>query len=278
MTPRHHAKILISGWSTHLLDIALPPDLLYLQLSLRNEAESMLFFFLHILSMAAIVQDAEQPTWAINHLLLTVDTPKVQLTLVQVHSSICLLGPMGRPSSRFDCDILLNIACLYRAFTISRCIRVNSDFYNAFTFGLFDIACEAVGTCVKRQLALYIIDMRILVPDPTLNEAPLSFLRQYYSEPTTPDFSDGDPSPNHLPFTSPLSPSISAATEPADASVHDSGYKSTDTMPSLCTVEDSSDEYYSDSSKEPNSDEEEALIAQGFVIEESDTDNSDLDL
>lgn len=51
-------------------------------------------------------------------------------------------------------------------------------------------------------------------------------------------------------------------------------------MPSLLTVEGSSDEYDSDSSAEvPDSDEEEeALIRQGFEVDESEDDVSDLDL
>ena len=50
-------------------------------------------------------------------------------------------------------------------------------------------------------------------------------------------------------------------------------------MPSLLTVEDSSDEdhhYFSDSSEDPESDpEEDAMIAEGFVVDEE---VSDLDL
>ncbi|KAI1784612.1 hypothetical protein LXA43DRAFT_1101163 [Ganoderma leucocontextum] len=180
----------------------------------------------------------------------------------------------------FDRDILLNVTCIYRAFTIGRRIRVNSDFYDGYTYGLLDLARGAVGRCVRHDLALYVIDMRVLVPDPALDEAPLSFLRHYYAEPATPDFPDNDLSPD-ITISAPPSPSINAATELAEASAHDSGYESFDTMPSLRTVADSSDDDddYSNSSEEPDSDsEEEALIAEGFVVDESDADDSDLDL
>ena len=49
-------------------------------------------------------------------------------------------------------------------------------------------------------------------------------------------------------------------------------------MPSLLTVEDSSDEdrYYADSSEDPEEDpEEDTLIAEGFVVDE---DGSDVDV
>ena len=76
----------------------------------------------------------------------------------------------------------------------------------------------------------------------------------------------------------PPSPSISAAEDLAHGSVHDSGYESNDSLPSLLTVEDSSDEdrYHSDSSEDPEEDsEEDALLAEGFVIDEE---VSDLDV
>ncbi|KAI1783391.1 hypothetical protein LXA43DRAFT_1102574 [Ganoderma leucocontextum] len=170
-------------------------------------------------------------------------------------------------------------ASIYRAFTIGRCLRVNSGFYDVFTHGLLELARGTIGRCVRRDLALYVIDVRVLVPDSALDEAPLSFLRCYYPERATADFSDDNPSPD-APSPSAPSPSISAAPDVAESSADDSGYDSADTMPSLRTIEDSSDEdYFSDSSEEPDSDlEEEALRAQGFVVEEGDSDMSDLDI
>lgn len=60
--------------------------------------------------------------------------------------------------------------------------------------------------------------------------------------------------------------------------MHDSSYESNDSLPSLLTVEDSSDEdrYHSDSSEDPEEDsEEDTLLAEGFVIDEE---VSDLDV
>ena len=78
------------------------------------------------------------------------------------------------------------------------------------------------------------------------------------------------------------SPSISAAADVPDAGTEDSGYESSDSLPSLLTIEDSSDEdhedrhYFSDSSEDPESDpEEDAMIAEGFVVDEE---VSDLDV
>ena len=65
----------------------------------------------------------------------------------------------------FERNLLINLVCMYRAFSIGpRYIRVNSDFYITFTHGFLEIARGAMGRCVKRDLALYIADMQVLVP------------------------------------------------------------------------------------------------------------------
>ena len=146
--------------------------------------------------------------------------------------------------------------------------------------------------------SLYVMDMSVLVPNvstgniygivtraanlscqqSTLEEASASLRTHLYPDPITPDLSDKDAVPKNM-VSSPPSPSITAATELTDASADDSGYESFNSMPSLLTVVDSSDEYNSDSSEEPSSDgEEEALMREGFVVDESENDVSDLDL
>lgn len=105
----------------------------------------------------------------------------------------------------------------------------------------------------------------------------MSFLGHDSPEPIIPNLPKDEAVLDIMP-SSP-SPSISAASEHADASAYDSGYKSFDSVPSLLTVVDSSDEYDSDSSMDPGSDDEEdALIREGFVVDETETDMSDLDL
>ena len=137
-----------------------------------------------------------------------------------------------------------------------------------------------MGQCVKRELALYVIDMSVLVPNvstrniygidaanlscqqSTFKEASACLQMHLYPDPITPDLSDDDAVPEDM-VSSPPSPSITTATELTDASADDSGYESFDSVPSLLTVVDSSDEYNSDSSEEPSLDEEEEARRPG---------------
>ncbi|KAI1784376.1 hypothetical protein LXA43DRAFT_1066829 [Ganoderma leucocontextum] len=240
-------------------------------------------FYLHIPAIASELQD---PVPSVDHVLLTMDTLRAQLTLgrfprvLTIPSERADATPDRSSQGRTSAFKPLSSTATFSSMARASIGRFNSDFYDGFTYGLLDIARAALGGCVRCDLALYVIDMRVLVPDPALDEAPLSFLRHYYPEPATPDFPNDDLSPD-ITIPSPASLSINVATELAEASADGSGYESFDTMPSLRTIADSDDDNdeYSDSSEEPNCDsEEEASIAQGFVVDESDADDSDVDL
>ena len=181
-------------------------------------------------------------------------------------------------TTAFDRKILLYLVCLYRAFSIGNGVAANAEFYDAFTVGLLDIARGAAGRCIKRELALYVIDMSVLVPDVSLLvlsiRCPSTYAAHHFQPLLDEDavISDDDAEP-----AAPPSPLINAPEEPANGGAYDSGYESCDSLPSLLTVVDSSDEgeYDSDSEEDPEEDpEEDALIAKGFVVDE---DVSDLD-
>lgn len=78
-------------------------------------------------------------------------------------------------TSVFERDILLNLVCFYRAFTTGRGgLDAESDFYIAFTHGFLELARSAVGRCAKLDLALYLVDMHVLVPNVSPYPADLS--------------------------------------------------------------------------------------------------------
>ena len=66
-------------------------------------------------------------------------------------------------TSDFDHNILVHLVSLYCAFDTGQGIARNTKLYDGFTRDLVDLVCGAARRCVKRDLALYVIDMCVLV-------------------------------------------------------------------------------------------------------------------
>ncbi|KAI1786256.1 hypothetical protein LXA43DRAFT_1099411 [Ganoderma leucocontextum] len=224
--------------------------------------------FIHV----PLIRSSDPSVVRAEHVVLTMDSPHAAITM-----HLPTADPMSAaPGAYWDrwierlrmappnvCgvtararNVLLHIALVYRAVTRRGVRHIDYDLFLYFTDELIAIARAAGGESVNQKLAHLICDTRRLFPITVFSDH--DYLCNPRPEPAHPlrsisTFDDERSCGSAVRATPSRSPSPLETVTSDTAVDPDSGYESCDT----------------DSSEEPDPDsEEEALIAQGFIVYE----------